>query len=1571
MTSEQRYRLSPSLLGPGSVSPISMGLRSVQEEPDEVFDDYDDEVFENTASSGGVCSSETSCSASSPGTVSRGTAGSLQRIFGGSQRKIATRKSMSCVGAEQDEIADVAMETVSKDCIGENDLKLMTVQARFPNDDLRLFEGHSLSRDFPSLDRLSIDGISNGESPTYGQKPLKAHGINSSPKNKHLLQRPLAADGMIVLSPLLQNKFKKMAQRRQSAPSVVIRSVLNRSMRLTSHSHNNGNREDSDDGQHVDCLPFGFRLNSHEPSINLAERQYVREGRVQLSSGMQTQERYFFLFTDMLIVSKSKSTSNYKLKNRVRLDEVWMSAERMDEVYESTTAATDCSFVIGWPTVNYVATFSSPEIMELWWSDLTRLVEQSQDANENQCLNINVTYRNSNNTTSSKVFSAHSRQTTKDTVEQALQAYSCEESADCYQMWVTTGKDTTAYPLMGHERPHAIKMSCIREAYSIKSPGYDDISNDLMYLAVPGEQLSPKHECQFYLQNRSRSLKLNHDQGQKRLARLKSKTPGTFFNWARKRSLSRNSSGRRGERSANPRTYSDSWESCDEQLSNHNASYLIPSPTPSGASDCGSPKLFSRPLSQLCEDGALPRPVMTLLEIVYRKGPNTNGVFRKSANAKTIRMVKHALNQELEYDLTSVHVHVVAALLKDFLRNIPNSLLGSDHFRTWEGALEQPSDEEKIESIRRQVESLDDLTQTLLRHVVSVLHRIAENSDQNGMTSFNLAVCIAPSVLWMDPATDLTLQASGSKMVQELLRFMIDNCRSIFGEEILNLIEDEGDQENEEEVDNVSCKQDEQETYVDEHLDGDVDDTTEDDKDAREDSNFEESVGQFDRGRVMRKQLQRKRSSRKVPTSSLKVTSSMDSLDQDILEAELVLDRAKSELQQSLANHETKKKTRSTSSDDQTSQRRHSADVCSLSNDSGFTTLSNDDDEQQFRRRGIRSEDAGVDESIAGKIELEESAFERLLASKVDAIDLAARSHVTEPAKTDCGRRRSEPVIRGKMAVAYNAGSTSKHNHKDINHSENNNNNNNNNSNNNNQLAEKYLQTIRQSSVDHIFSNSLNGLVLPETLFEVSDDQPCGNGGESSIQRPLTLSLFTNRRRSSLNAVSSKEMRDFHRGIAKQGGRHQSRRSSYTHGCHLERFAQHRSSDKTTQRTIASDIFYTEGRQGQKSVDRKQEKSSGSEASESPKTPVKSLTPVSPIIKPKSAFVPCEYTATFCGGVARSLTPTRCHCDGEKSSSGVSSDSSTPIRHRRSRPKVNALTDALKRSTADGTSLFSLSLPSKTSITHTTTSNKAETPGPQNEPKRSQLKNVDSLDRRLRSSTSVPGLATSPCRTGKVANSNFDRAMSGSVRARINAFNRGDVSNASRKISETAIRDALLYQHQQARKTSMPASFVNLDTMLKDFECDSSQRRSSRRRRKENLVTRDDGVYAKPIAVTPNERRSDNHSDIENGQRRLSDEALLTLSESLAFGNRKTPRSSFSKQNSVGKPSEPEVEGSSPTRRRSRRKRSARLSHANNNTNNNNNNNNLKHSMSYDDAVTCSPIVFQLKELENAAESYV
>ncbi|XP_037376906.1 T-cell activation Rho GTPase-activating protein [Talpa occidentalis] len=197
--------------------------------------------------------------------------------------------------------------------------------------------------------------------------------------------------------------------------------------------------------------------------------------------------------------------------------------------------------------------------------------------------------------------------------------------------------------------------------------------------------------------------------------------------------------------------------------------------------------LFDQPLSVICDDDTLPRPIQDILAILYLKGPSTEGIFRKAANEKARKELKEELNSGGIVDLESLPVHLLAVVLKDFLRSIPQKLLSCDLFEEWMGALEKKSEEGRIEALKQVADQLPRPNLLLLKPLLSMLYWISKNSETSKMDASNLAICVGPSMLTRGDAQSLSLEAQKdlNHKVNTLVEFLIDNCLEMFGENIL------------------------------------------------------------------------------------------------------------------------------------------------------------------------------------------------------------------------------------------------------------------------------------------------------------------------------------------------------------------------------------------------------------------------------------------------------------------------------------------------------------------------------------------------------------------------------------------------------------------------------------------------------------------------------------------------------------------------------------------------------------------------------------------------------------------
>ncbi|CAF1582376.1 unnamed protein product, partial [Didymodactylos carnosus] len=77
----------------------------------------------------------------------------------------------------------------------------------------------------------------------------------------------------------------------------------------------------------------------------------------------------------------------------------------------------------------------------------------------------------------------------------------------------------------------------------------------------------------------------------------------------------------------------------------------------------------------------------------------------------------------------------------------------------------------------------------LLKGFISVLQRIAHFSDTNGMTPFNLGLCVSNS-LFKTETTTITSGKQDADVMSSIVEFLIHNCTILFGNDILTCIQD-------------------------------------------------------------------------------------------------------------------------------------------------------------------------------------------------------------------------------------------------------------------------------------------------------------------------------------------------------------------------------------------------------------------------------------------------------------------------------------------------------------------------------------------------------------------------------------------------------------------------------------------------------------------------------------------------------------------------------------------------------------------------------------------------------------
>jgi len=129
--------------------------------------------------------------------------------------------------------------------------------------------------------------------------------------------------------------------------------------------------------------------------------------------------------------------------------------------------------------------------------------------------------------------------------------------------------------------------------------------------------------------------------------------------------------------------------------------------------------------------------------------------------------------------------HVVAGVLKLYLRELPDPLMCQELYFDWISALDEPKNQQKaIQQLKLVVSKLPKTNFLVFKSLLDLLVRIVARQHKNKMSSPNVAICWAPNVL---KSRDQRPEAAliEATAVVAVFTFILDNHSILFGE-ILN-----------------------------------------------------------------------------------------------------------------------------------------------------------------------------------------------------------------------------------------------------------------------------------------------------------------------------------------------------------------------------------------------------------------------------------------------------------------------------------------------------------------------------------------------------------------------------------------------------------------------------------------------------------------------------------------------------------------------------------------------------------------------------------------------------------------
>lgn len=204
--------------------------------------------------------------------------------------------------------------------------------------------------------------------------------------------------------------------------------------------------------------------------------------------------------------------------------------------------------------------------------------------------------------------------------------------------------------------------------------------------------------------------------------------------------------------------------------------------------DTGGTGLFNVELERRVEieHALVPRVVTSCIDEVERRGMNVEGIYRKSGSSGQVETICDEFERHNASSTMSnpdLDIHAVTGCLKKYIRDLPTSIVTLD---VYEHLLEatcgstvnpNPSERARITATLNALQMLPrahtDLLECLIRH----LRRVIDHEKENWMTSVNVAVVFAPSIL---PQVSLAQEMSDVQRKKEAVKFILDHCNDIF-----------------------------------------------------------------------------------------------------------------------------------------------------------------------------------------------------------------------------------------------------------------------------------------------------------------------------------------------------------------------------------------------------------------------------------------------------------------------------------------------------------------------------------------------------------------------------------------------------------------------------------------------------------------------------------------------------------------------------------------------------------------------------------------------------------------------
>jgi len=178
----------------------------------------------------------------------------------------------------------------------------------------------------------------------------------------------------------------------------------------------------------------------------------------------------------------------------------------------------------------------------------------------------------------------------------------------------------------------------------------------------------------------------------------------------------------------------------------------------------------------------IPEVIKDVLEHIRQKGLKEKGIFRVGGSTTDIKNIAVAVDAGAAINWEKEpNIHNATGFLKLFLRELPTPLLTYDLFRRVIIVGNEPDDSKVLQvKIKHILAILPESHFLLLHELIALAHKIVLEPS-NAMDAHNIAIILAPNLLWEEGKKDSTDSIlANSAAIEKFVKRLIESYKTYF-----------------------------------------------------------------------------------------------------------------------------------------------------------------------------------------------------------------------------------------------------------------------------------------------------------------------------------------------------------------------------------------------------------------------------------------------------------------------------------------------------------------------------------------------------------------------------------------------------------------------------------------------------------------------------------------------------------------------------------------------------------------------------------------------------------------------